>query len=124
MKQLNFVFTCLDGNYEFVGKLDDVLVYTVETNIEGLNSFEGELDKKNSEEFLKKVEMANIDKWDREYKGDNPIEDGVKWYAKYIDEDKVYVSSGEESFEPYNYEHLIEALLVCDKNAEYFMIGR
>ena len=124
MKQLNFVFDCLDGKYEFVGKLDDVLVYTVETNIVGFNDIEGELDKETSDLFLKKLEMANIDKWDRQYSGENSIEDAVYWYVKYKDGDKIYVSSGEESFEPYNYEHLIEALKLCDDKADYFMIGR
>lgn len=123
MKSLNFVFDCLDGKYEFNAHIDDIVTFSIESSISQLESKEGELSKEDTKKFLEEMSLSTIEKWDRYYdKNDNSIEDGVKWYVSYTDDDKQYLSQGEESYEPYNYEHLIKAIMLCDEKAEYFLI--
>jgi len=122
MNNLRFIFNCLEGKYEFNCEIKDTVIFSIETDIEGLESKEGELDIDLSKKFFEEVNNAQIEKWDRHYSAINPIENGVKWYVKYVSDDKEYVSDGEESYEPYNYEHLISAIMLCDDKASYFMI--
>ena len=49
------------------------------------------------------------------------IADAVKWKVKLIKDDKEYVSKGEESFEPYTYKQLIDALRLMEDKADYFL---
>ena len=123
MKSLKFVFDCLEGKYEFNAQSDNNLVFSIDSTIETLESFEGELDVNKTKLFFDEIDLANIKKWQRRYDSNlTPIEDAVKWYVKYIEDDKEYVSEGEESYEPYEYNHLIEAIKLCDDKADYFMI--
>ena len=61
------------------------------------------------EELLNQIEKIN----------DSLTKQGM---ARVSFDNKEYVSSGEESYEPYNYEHLISAIMLCDDKASYFMI--
>lgn len=123
MKSLKFVFDCLEGKYEFNAQGDDNLEFSIDSTIETLESFEGELDVNKTKLFFDEIDLANIKKWQRRYDCNlTPIEDAVKWYVKYIEDDKEYVSEGEESYEPYEYNHLIEAIKLCDDKADYFKI--
>ena len=122
MNNLTFIFNCLDGKYEFNCQFENSATFTVETDIPELESKQGELDEKLTEKFLEELKKAQIEKWERYYDASNPIEDAVKWHVKYSFDNKEYVSSGEESYEPYNYEHLISAIMLCDDKASYFMI--
>lgn len=122
MRKLEFRFDCLDGQYVFDCEADQVLTYQIETDIEGLSSFSGDLDEEKTAAFFAELELSKLKSWEREYRGENLIEDSTHWSVRYFAEDKEYVSEGYESFEPYNYEHLIRALMICDEKAEYFLI--
>ena len=122
MDQLLFHFECLDGTYDFRAEYDaDQLRYEVESTIPELQNLSGTLD--DPKEFMKELDLAEIEKWDRYCQATGtPIEDAVKWQVKLIRGGQEYVTEGEESYEPYRYEHLIKALLSCDPEAGYFMI--
>ena len=120
MIELEFKIDCLDGRFCFLCKNDEAFSYEVETDISGLSCVDGELDQKQSEEFMKYLNEAQIEKWDRKYCGENPIEDSIKWSVRYISDDKEYLTEGEESFEPYNFECLLKAIKIADKQLEYF----
>ena len=122
MDQLLFHFACLDGTYDFEAQFNaDGLHYEIQSTIPELDSLSGSLDE--TETFRKELELAQIEKWDRNYPAEGtPIEDAVKWQVRLIRDDREYVTEGEESYEPYRYEHLIRALMCCDEKAEYFMI--
>ena len=122
MNQLLFRFECLDGTYDFEAQFEkNGLHYEIQSTIPELESLSGTLDE--TETFLKQLELAQIEKWERNYPAEGtPIEDAVKWQVKLVRDGKVYVTSGEESYEPYCYEYLIRALMCCDGKAEYFLI--
>ena len=122
MDQLLFHFACLDGTYDFIAQFsEERLQYEIQSTIPELESLSGTLDE--TETFLKQLELAQIEKWERSYPAEGtPIEDAVKWQVKLIKDGKEYVTEGEESYEPYRYEHLVRALMCCDEKAEYFMI--
>ena len=120
MIELEFKIDCLDGKYCFLCKCERSLQYCVETDINGLNCLEAEADEKMTNEFISHLNEAQIEKWDAEYSGENLIEDGIEWSVRYLKEDKEYLSKGKESFEPYNFESLLKAIKVCDKQLEYF----
>ncbi len=120
MKELQFRIDCLDGSYCFSCRKEDNLIYDTDTNIKGLENVQGELDQAGTAEFMKCLEKAQIGKWDEEYRGDNPIEDGISWSLVCIDEEREIKSSGIESFEPYCFEYLLKAIKLCDKQLEYF----
>lgn len=122
MDQLLFRFECLDGVYAYEAQFDsNELHYEIQSTIPELESLSGTLNE--TETFLKQLDLAQIEKWDRRYQAaGTPIEDAVKWQVKLIRDGKEYVTEGEESYEPYRYEHLIRALMCCDEKAEYFMI--
>ena len=122
MDQLLFHFACLDGIYDFEAQFTaERLQYEIQSTIPELESLSGVLEE--TESFRKELELAEIEKWDRKYPAmRTPIEDAVKWQVKLIKDGKEYVTEGEESYEPYRYEHLVKALMCCDGKAEYFMI--
>ena len=122
MDQLHFHFTCLDGTYDFEAQFNaDELRYETKSTIPELESLSGTKD--DPEAFRKELDLAEIEKWDRRYPAEGtPIEDAVKWQVKLIKDGKEYVTEGEESYEPYRYEHLVRALMCCDEKAEYFII--
>ena len=122
MDQLLFHFACLDGTYDFEAQFTaDELRYETKSTIPELESLSGVLEE--TESFRKELELAEIEKWDRKYPAmGTPIEDAVKWQVKLIKDGKEYVTEGEESYEPYRYEHLVKALMCCYGKAEYYMI--
>ena len=123
MNRLEYHFDCLDGKYLCVCQFDDEgLSYVIESSIPELSGKSGELSKEEAVRFNKLLEEAQIEKWDREYMADlSGIADAVKWKVKLIKDDKEYVSRGEESFEPYTYKQLIDALRLMEGKADYFL---
>ncbi len=123
MNRLEYHFDCLDGNYLFVCQFDEEkLSYVIESSIPELSSKSGELSKEETIRFNQLLREAQIEKWDREYMADlSGIVDAVKWKVKLIKDDKEYVSKGEESFEPYTYKQLIDALALMEDKADYFL---
>ncbi|MBQ3962688.1 MAG: hypothetical protein II678_03990 [Erysipelotrichaceae bacterium] len=123
MNRLEYHFDCLDGKYLCVCQFDDEsLSYVIKSSIPELSGKSGELSKEEAVRFNKLLEEAQIEKWDREYMADlSGIADAVKWKVKLIKDDKEYVSRGEESFEPYTYKQLIDALRLMEGKADYFL---
>lgn len=120
MDRLEYSLKCLDGTYCFSCTWNDEdLEYEVKTDIEVLESKIGNVKAK---PFTEELRKANLERWDRSYEASNPIEDGTKWKVKAVLDDIEYVSYGDESFYPYDYEHLIAAIILCDEKAEYCMI--
>lgn len=124
MNSLHFKFSCLDGNYSFSALYDKgILCYIVQTNIPGLSNKVEEISDDRLGEFLLELEKAHIEKWDKKYLSNgNGIEDATSWKVQYFNNEMEYTSYGEETFEPYDYNHLIKALIVCDNKATYFLI--
>ena len=120
MIELEFTINCLDGRYCFSCKNDECFDYETDTDINGLENIQGQLDKEKTVEFMKYLNEAEIEKWDKEYSGENLIEDGIEWSVKYICDEKEYISQGKESYEPYRFESLIKAIKIADKQLEYF----
>ncbi len=120
MMELEFTIVCLDGRYCFSCRSDECLGYETDTDINGLECIQGQLDEEKAAEFLKLIKEAEIEKWEKEYSGENPIEDGIEWSIKYMKDDKEYMSCGKESFEPYRFENLLKAIKLCDRQLEYF----
>ena len=118
MKKLEYTVNCLDGVYCFVAEFEDNVLFSVDSTIESISQKNGELDAEKSRIFIDEINKAEIERWDKEYYGQE-IEDGIRWTIRYFVEDKEYVSKGFESYQPYNYEHLIKAILMCDKESEY-----
>ena len=123
MNRLEYHFDCLDGKYLCVCQFDDEsLSYVIESSIPELSGKSGELSKEEAVRFNKLLEEAQTEKWDREYMADlSGIADAVKWKVKLIKDDKEYVSRGEQSFEPYTYKQLIDALRLMEDKADYFL---
>ena len=119
MRRLEYHFSCLDGSYFLLCEIDDKLSFTIETDIAGFENRGGELDEETSTKFVKLLDEAQIEKWERSYTGSD-IEDAISWKLKYVKEDKEYVSEAIETCEPYNYEKLIEALKLLEDKADYF----
>jgi len=125
MDQLNYRFECLDGNYELQIDFDENEAnYEIRTTLPGFVEFIGILGKEKTQAFRNKLIEAKITNWDRCYEATgSSIEDAVKWSLIYSIQDKEYRSEGEETYEPYGYEHLIEALVICDEKANFFKEG-
>ena len=123
MNRLEYHFDCLDGKYLCVCQFDDEsLSYVIESSIPELSGKSGELSKEEAVRFNKLLEEAQIEKWDREYMADlSGIADAVKWKVKLIKDDKPPPPRGEESFEPYTYKQLIDALRLMEGKADYFL---
>lgn len=119
MRRLEYHFSCLDGTYFLTCELNDNVTYEIETDIEGFSSRSGELSQTDSARFAILLKEAQIEKWDRSYKGE-AIEDGISWKLVYICDEKEYVSEGEETYEPYHYGSLIEAFKMIEDKADYF----
>lgn len=116
MNKIEYVINCLDGTYTFKASFDQIVSYEIDTDIQELNSYRGELNEEDSKAFISELNKAQIEKWDREYKVEqSEIEDGVDWKLKYIKDDKEYVSYGKESYVPYGHEYLINAIDLCDR---------
>ena len=123
MNRLEFYFNCLDGHYFCVCEADGPsFIYSVETDIPGLSDKSGELSEEEARAFSYEIASAGIRGWNRYYLPEQEgIEDAVKWKVRLYEEDKEYVSSGEESYEPYGYEHLIGALQLFEEGADLFL---
>ena len=120
MNVLIFHCSCLEGNYTL--KADwtaEGLTWTVETDIEALQSGTGELSS--VKEFSDLLNKADIPHWERRYEADgSAIEDAVRWDLKLDTDGNTYLSEGEETFFPYGYETLIDALALIDPQVRYF----
>lgn len=113
MELLKINFETLDGHYNLIISNDHT--YTIETNIEVLESKNGIVN--NYDEFEKKLNEVNILSWDESYvPNGSQIDDAVKWSVS-LDN---YSSSGVEGYWPYNYDELIEILELIDDNVIYF----
>ena len=120
MKKLEYTINCLDGVYCFVAEFEDSVIFNVDSTVEAVSSKSGELDAQKSKLFIEEINSSQIDKWDRKYNVDGTdIEDGIRWSIRYLDGEKEYLSDGLESYQPYNYEHLVKAILLCDQESEY-----
>ena len=86
MKNLKVCFECIDGYYNL--NIFDDHTYSVDTNIEYLETRSGIVD--NFNEFEKKLNEVNILSWDSNY--DSNIENPVRWNVTLDD----YSSSGLE----------------------------
>ena len=117
MFKLNFRIDCPDGKYAFDCDCNEKVEYKVESDIPGLENTAGEI---MPDAFSSLVEKATIEKWDREYSGSSLIEDEIIWNLEYIKENRIYRVKGHESYEPYNFEYLLNAIKLCDKQLEYF----
>ena len=113
MKKLIFEFNCLDGYYILTCKQDDVINYSIETNIEGFVSKQGSLNE--NEKFNELLKKANIKSWDNDYSFCD-IEDGCKWSIT-LDDKNI---KGSETHEPYGYEYFVEAIGLIEENYNYF----
>lgn len=117
MNSLYFRFTCLEGNYEFRADFKGKNgTFSIETDIAELENKSGDLPVN----FISELDQAQIEKWDKRYEGENGVEDATSWRVSFVKDDKTYISSGEESYIPYNYSQLIEAIKLCDDKADYF----
>jgi hypothetical protein len=97
--------------------------HQLETDIAELDNVSGQLNDQDSEKFRQELARAGIERWDREYQPVlSAIEDAVKWEVEYEKDGKVYCSKGEETYEPYDYFHLVDALALCSPKADYFRI--
>lgn len=118
MNSLEFRFECLDGYYYLNAVINETVSFTVDTSIAELESKQNEVDGK---EFIALLNKADIKAWDRHYNATGlPIEDCTRWSIRYTEDDKIYESDGEESYEPYRYKDLINALCILDDKAVYF----
>lgn len=118
--ELEFTIVCLDGRYCFSCKTGECLNYETDTDINGLECIQGQLDEEKTTEFMKLINEAGIERWDKEYGGEHLIQDGIEWNLKYISDEKEYYSCGKESFELYRFEYLLKAIKLCDRQLEYF----
>ncbi len=122
--RLTYRFDCLDGRCLFqADDKDGLIAYGFETDIAELDNVSGQLNDQDSEKFRQELARAGIERWDREYQPVlSAIEDAVKWEVEYEKDGKVYCSKGEETYEPYDYFHLVDALALCSPKADYFRI--
>ena len=119
MEKLTFKIDCLWGKYLFEAAADEgKIVYRSSSDIEGFTDKEGTLDDPRA--FLNLIEEAHIEKWEKEYKGENGIEDAIKWSVEFEDGGHRYLSSGEEAFWPYGYDKLIQAIRLVDEDIDRF----
>ncbi len=121
MNRLEYHFDCLDGNCLLVCETEnETLYFTVTGSNPVVVEKNGELSEAGA--FAKLLEEAKIETWERSYKPESEgIEDAVHWKVVYQKDGKEYVSCGEESFEPYGYDKLIEALKLFEPEADYFL---
>ena len=122
MNDLIFHCSCLDGNYTLKAEwTEEKLVYTVETDIEELSDQTGELTGASLKDFLDRLKEAGIPRWERRYGPEGfGIEDAVRWNVELTEDGKTFHSDGEETFLPYGYETLIDAMRSIDQKIDYF----
>lgn len=106
---LKVIFKCIDGEYKLVVDKNN---FFIETDIKDFNNKEGIINN----QFIELIKKCEIEKWNNNYLNDLNIEDGVKWYVEYNNKN----IEGIEGSWPYNFEYLIEALIVLDEQAKYF----
>lgn len=113
MKSLKINFDTLDGYYNLI--VLDNHTYSIETNIESLDSKSGIIDC--YDRFIKELSDVNIQAWDKNYDSSKlNIEDAVKWKVELDD----YSSNGIEGNWPYTYDKLIDVIKLIDSKADYF----
>ena len=122
MNRLEYKFDCLDGHYFLIAQWDEVLNYEIDTDIAEFESRSGELSAEETKKFDDLLHQAKIESWDRSYLSEGEgIEDAVTWKLILQKEGKEYVSTGEESFEPYGYDLFVDALRIIEEKADYFL---
>lgn len=110
MSKLEYSFKSLDGQYHILISIDETkIAYKVETDIAYLANKEGNIDSKN---FLDYLDKAHIDLWKTEDINGSCIEDSTSFILFYNN----HTVTGYESYEPYGYEYLIKALMLCDED--------
>lgn len=113
MQRLKVNFETVNGNYSLI--VLDNHTYSIETSIEVLENKNGIIE--NYEEFVCKLNEANIFMWDKIYKPEGlEIEDGIKWSVM-LDDKQI---NGVEGYWPYEYDKLIETIMLVDDKANYF----
>lgn len=112
MNKFRIEFNCLQGEYSLEINFAD-FSYCVTSTIAQLESISSNI---NDEKFIEMFNKIDFEKWDRQYL-DSSIEDGVKW-GIYID--GKLVTEGIEANWPYQYDELIDSLILVDKNISFF----
>ena len=121
MEKLIVKYDSLDGEYRIEVNIDQDIDYVVDSTIAYIVSKQGTY-KENKEVFLNKLKGANLTNWDLEYvKTGLQIDDSVKYEVKYTKDNVTYSSKGEEGYWPYEYDALISALSMLDKDIETFI---
>jgi len=113
-------FECLQGHY--IINIDNDS-YIIDTNINGFENSEGNFDLNSFNELFRKT---NIHLWESIYEVNGlAIEDSVKWSIDYTDDEGInFTSKGEEGYWPYEYDELIDALMIIDNKLDYFKANR
>ena len=123
MNKIVFNIDCLDGAYELKVDWDEkTLHYEIRTNIEYLEPKVGDLDSK---EFNEKIEKVNIHKWNLTYRlNDVDIENPVLWKLYYASNKKANYIEGKEGNWPYTYDEFIDAIMLIDDKLETFKANK
>ena len=123
MNRLEYHFNCLDGNCLLVCEAEGETIHFTGTGENPvITEKTGELNAEDSAALIKRIDEAKIETWQSRYEPEaEGIEDAVRWKVVYRKDGREYVSRGEESFEPYGYEELIEALKLFEPQADYFL---
>ena len=123
MNRINFQLDCLDGKYDLNIDLDENnLHYEVTTNIDYLDSKSGDINSKTFKEAIDKIDfnkliLVNSIK-------EVEIEDPVIWKFNYVIDSNENCIEGKEGNWPYNYDELIEALILIDEKLEIFKANK
>ena len=123
MNRMNFQLDCLDGKYDLNIDLDENnLHYEVTTNIDYLNSKIGDINPKVFKEAIDKIDFNKLISVNSIK--DVEIEDPVIWKFNYVIDSNENCIEGKEGNWPYNYDELIEALILIDEKLEVFKANK
>ena len=123
MNRINFQLDCLDGKYDLNIDLDENnLHYEVTTNIDYLNSKIGDINPKVFKEAIDKIDFNKLISVNSIK--DVEIEDPVIWKFNYVIDSNENCIEGKEGNWPYNYDELIEALILIDEKLEVFKANK
>lgn len=123
MNRMNFQLDCLDGKYDLNIDLDENnLHYEVTTNIDYLDSKSGDINSKAFKEKINKIDFNKLISVNSIK--DVEIEDPVIWKFNYVIDSKDNCIEGKEGNWPYNYDELIEALILIDEKLEVFKANK
>lgn len=123
MNRMNFQLDCLDGKYDLNIDLDENnLHYEVTTNIDYLNSKIGDINPKVFKEAIDKIDFNKLISVNSIKEVE--IEDPVLWKFNYVIDSNENCIEGKEGNWPYNYDELIEALILIDEKLEVFKANK